>query len=233
MLLLLLGFPGGSAGRTRLQCRRPWFHSWVRKIPWRREKQPTPVFWPGEFHRQRSLAGYSPWGHKESDATGRLSLLLVLFNCRVKWASLFSKYPLRHPILTPSLQPPCSPLPHPMMTFPCPSPWAGTPGQQQRSHPGSTIISPGSERCLPWMQGDSCGGGTELGSVKQRLQDAVARKGILGEGRCAGTESGLRSHMDQGWGWGGRHPRQTSHSRRGRNVRNSLLRPQKVGEWLA
>ena len=32
-------------------------------------KQPTPVFLSGEFHGQRSLAGYSPWGHKESDTT--------------------------------------------------------------------------------------------------------------------------------------------------------------------
>ena len=39
----------------------------VRKIPWRREWQPTPVFLPGEFHGQRSLAGYSLWGPKESD----------------------------------------------------------------------------------------------------------------------------------------------------------------------
>ena len=36
--------------RIRLQCRRPWFDSWVRKIPWRRERLHTPVFWPGEFH---------------------------------------------------------------------------------------------------------------------------------------------------------------------------------------
>ena len=35
----------------------------VGKIPWRRKWQPTPVFLPGEFHRQRSLVGYSPWGH--------------------------------------------------------------------------------------------------------------------------------------------------------------------------
>ena len=39
------------------------------KMPWRREWQPTPVFFPGEFHEQRSLAGYSPWYHKESDTT--------------------------------------------------------------------------------------------------------------------------------------------------------------------
>ena len=49
--------------------RRPWFNSWVRKICWRRDRLPTPVFWPGEFHGL-----YSPWGHKESDTTERLSL---------------------------------------------------------------------------------------------------------------------------------------------------------------
>ena len=45
------------------------FHPWVGKIPWRREWQPTPVFSPGESHGQRSLLGYSPWDHKESDTT--------------------------------------------------------------------------------------------------------------------------------------------------------------------
>ena len=45
------------------------FDSWVMKIPWRRSWQPTPVFLPGESHRQRSLAGYSPWGLQESDTT--------------------------------------------------------------------------------------------------------------------------------------------------------------------
>ena len=39
------------------------------KVPWRRKWQPTPVFLPGESHGQRSLAGYHPWGHKESDRT--------------------------------------------------------------------------------------------------------------------------------------------------------------------
>ena len=40
---------------------------------WRRKWQPTPVFLPGEFHGQRSLVGYSPWGRKESDTTERLT----------------------------------------------------------------------------------------------------------------------------------------------------------------
>ena len=41
----------------------------VRKIPWTRAWQPTPVFLPGESHGQRSLADYSPWNCKESDTT--------------------------------------------------------------------------------------------------------------------------------------------------------------------
>ena len=55
-----------------------WFHPWIGKIPFRREWLPTPYFLPREFHGQRSLAGYSPWGHKESDMTQRLTLLLSL-----------------------------------------------------------------------------------------------------------------------------------------------------------
>ena len=47
--------------------KRCGFNSWVRKIPWRRKWQPTPVFSPGKFHGQKSLGGYSPWGCKESD----------------------------------------------------------------------------------------------------------------------------------------------------------------------
>ena len=48
------------------------FDPWLGKIPWRRDRLPTPVFWPGEFHGL-----YSPWGHKESDTTKRFSLHLV------------------------------------------------------------------------------------------------------------------------------------------------------------
>ena len=52
---------------NRLQWGRPGFDPWVGKSPWRRERLPTPVFWPGEFHGH-------PWGRQESDMTGRLSL---------------------------------------------------------------------------------------------------------------------------------------------------------------
>ena len=48
------------------------FDPWVGKIPWRRKWQPTPVFLPGKSHGQKSLASYSPQGHKESDTTKQL-----------------------------------------------------------------------------------------------------------------------------------------------------------------
>ena len=73
--LLFSGFPGGSVVKeTTFQCRKcDGFNPWVRKIPWSRKWQPTPVFLPGESHGQRSLVGYSPWSHTESDMTERLS----------------------------------------------------------------------------------------------------------------------------------------------------------------
>ena len=49
-----------------------WVRSLIRKMLWRRKWQPTPVLLPGKSHGQRSLVGYSPWGHKESDMTERL-----------------------------------------------------------------------------------------------------------------------------------------------------------------
>ena len=70
MVNLILTFSHGASGKEpTCQCRRCGFDSWARKTPWRRAWQPTPVFLPGESHGQRSLAGYSPWGCKESDRT--------------------------------------------------------------------------------------------------------------------------------------------------------------------
>ena len=53
-------------------------------LPWRRKWQPTPVCLPGEFHRQRSLAGYSPWGHQESDMTEQLTQTHMRLNTTKK-----------------------------------------------------------------------------------------------------------------------------------------------------
>ena len=77
--------------RILLQCRRPRFDPWVRKIPWRREWLPTAVFLPGEFYGWRSLVGCSPWGHKQSDMTEGLMLSLssmmtsFWFSCTCLW----------------------------------------------------------------------------------------------------------------------------------------------------
>ena len=62
-----------------------WVHSLSWEEPWRRERLPTPVFWPGEFHGL-----YSPWGHKELDTTERLSVshankvMLKVFQARLQ-----------------------------------------------------------------------------------------------------------------------------------------------------
>ena len=61
------GFPGGSvvkdlpasAGDTGDS-----FDPWVRRIPWRRARQPTPVFLLGKSRGQRNLEGYSSWDHR-------------------------------------------------------------------------------------------------------------------------------------------------------------------------
>ena len=68
---------GQTINKISLQCRRPRFDPWVRKIPWRRKWQPIAAFLTGESHGQRSLVGFSPWGHKESDMTEQLSHTLI------------------------------------------------------------------------------------------------------------------------------------------------------------
>ena len=66
-------FSSGSDGKAScLQCGRPGFNPWIRKIPWRRKWQPTPALLPGKSHGQRSVVDYSSRGRKESDTTERL-----------------------------------------------------------------------------------------------------------------------------------------------------------------
>ena len=62
-----------SGKEPSCQCGRCGFEPWARKIPWRREWQPIPGFLPGKSQGQRSLAGYSPWGHKKLDTTEQLN----------------------------------------------------------------------------------------------------------------------------------------------------------------
>ena len=66
------GEPGWLSGKESVcQCRRHEFDLWVRKIPWRRGWQPTPVFLPGNSWGWRSLMGCGPWRCKELDTTGQ------------------------------------------------------------------------------------------------------------------------------------------------------------------
>ena len=74
------GFPGGSDSKEPTCYSEDQIDPWVRKIPWRREWQPTPVFFPRESHGQKSLAGYSPWGYKNVNMTEQLTLLLFLYH---------------------------------------------------------------------------------------------------------------------------------------------------------
>ena len=59
------GFPGSSVVKNPPAEQEARFHPWVGKIPWSRKWQPTPAFLPGKSYRQKSLAGYSPWGPKD------------------------------------------------------------------------------------------------------------------------------------------------------------------------
>ena len=83
-LLTYRGFLSGSevlikeSSCQSRRYRKCGFNHWVRKIPWRRKWLSTPVFLPGKSHEQRSLAGYSPWGGKESNTTEQPSTITTV-----------------------------------------------------------------------------------------------------------------------------------------------------------
>ena len=81
-----MGFPGGSMVKSTLanagDAKRREFQPWVGKIPWRRKWQPTPVFWLGKSHGERSQVGYSPRGRKELDMTEPMS---THTSCATSW----------------------------------------------------------------------------------------------------------------------------------------------------
>ena len=83
MNIYIYGFPWWLRGLSIcLQCGRPGFNPWVRKIPWKRKWQPTPIFLPGESYGQRSLVGYSPWGRRvRHDWVTSLSLYIYVCMC--------------------------------------------------------------------------------------------------------------------------------------------------------
>ena len=87
ILLLHQGFPDGLVVKHPPAIARDAedrFDLWVGKMPWKRKWHPTSVFLPGKLNGQKSLLGYSPWGHKEPDTTKQLSvfsLSLSLSRC--------------------------------------------------------------------------------------------------------------------------------------------------------
>ena len=78
------GFPSGTNGKeSACQCRRYGFNTCVGKI-WRRKWQPTPVFLPRKSHGQRSLVGYSPWGHRELNMTEQMNTVNTYSVCTLE-----------------------------------------------------------------------------------------------------------------------------------------------------
>ena len=84
------GLPWWLSGKeTTCQCRRLGFDPWVRKIPWSRKCQPTPVFLPWKSHGQRSLVDCSPLGCKELDTTEWLILFIICYSfANIKYSFL-------------------------------------------------------------------------------------------------------------------------------------------------
>ena len=80
---------GGLGKESACQCRRHGFDPRVRKTPWRRKWQLTPVFLPGAPHGQRSPVGYNPWGHKSqtrlNDSTTNNKAAADIFEHLVNW----------------------------------------------------------------------------------------------------------------------------------------------------
>ena len=94
LLYIVRGFAGRLSGKESAcqcrRCRRLGFYPWVRKIPQRMKWQPTPVSLPEKFPGQRSLAGYSLWGHKESDMTSDWACTHIVKCCFLEGYAIFT-----------------------------------------------------------------------------------------------------------------------------------------------
>ena len=93
LVYIIYGLPDGSDRKNLPTVQETWLNPRVGNMPWSREWQPTPTFLPREFHGQRSLAGYSPWGHRVGHnwATNTLhdvlSIIYVqLFRILMNWS---------------------------------------------------------------------------------------------------------------------------------------------------
>ena len=103
-----VSFPGGSAVESTCKWRRyrkHCFDPWLGTIPWKRAWPPTPVFLSGKFHRQRSLAGCSPSGHRVrtwlSTCTQVQSMHHAKFTALAIWKCMFSDMQYTHAVAPP------------------------------------------------------------------------------------------------------------------------------------
>ena len=122
------------------------------KIPWGREWQPTSASLPGEFHGQRSLEGYSPWGHKKLDMTEQLSfhsVLTSLLSPRKAYSSQIWGSKLGSVRCSEPREPLCMSCSHPgvpwSLVTQCVSQQAGSVGSTEgpvRTQPGSIFLRP-------------------------------------------------------------------------------------------
>ena len=85
--------PGGSDSKASAYNAGAQVQSLGQEDPLEKEMQPTPVFLPGKSHGWRSLAGYSPWGCKESDTTEKIQFLSV-YSCHLFLISSASVRPV-------------------------------------------------------------------------------------------------------------------------------------------
>ena len=84
-----VGLPSGSVVKFLPAMQETQVQSLGKDNPWRRKWQPTPVFLPGESHRQRSLAVYSPWGHKRvGHMDAKLGTSVLCSQCRYTQSNL-------------------------------------------------------------------------------------------------------------------------------------------------
>ena len=97
-----------QTGKNPLAMQETWVRSLVWEDPLEWERLSSPVFWSGELHGQRSLAGYGPWGHRESCTTERPSRHVTLAGR--PWAEERGQAAWLHLLLAVSLSRPSVPV---------------------------------------------------------------------------------------------------------------------------
>ena len=115
--LLLLLFPDGSDSKICACNVGIWVSPWIGKIPWRRGRQPTPVFLPGKSHGQRSLVGYNPNGHKKLDTTEAIEHTRTHAQVLKKLLNWLNLQPRLPKVFLQAISPPRAQIPMPISSL--------------------------------------------------------------------------------------------------------------------